>query len=92
MILFKGTLEMLEMHIMQRKRIHLKFGEDAHPTRKEVAGFLMVYHCLISGTPLDELVGHCSFQVSLGNLFFWGCVCELAKQVKLYMQRKMSND
>ena len=80
MILYKGTLEMLEMHIMQCKGIHLKFGEDAHPTRKDVAGFIHGYNCFVSRISL-ELVGHCSFQVSLGNLFFWGCVCELAKQV-----------
>jgi len=55
-ILYKGTLEILETHIMQRKGIHLKFGEDAHPTRKDVAGFLLVYHSFVSGTSLDELV------------------------------------
>ena len=51
MILFKGTLEMLEMDIQQREGVHLKFGEDAHPTRKDVADFPHGYNFFVSGTP-----------------------------------------
>ena len=51
MILSKGTLEMLEMHIQQRKGIHLKYGEDPHPARKDVADILHDYNFFVSGTP-----------------------------------------
>ena len=74
----KKFRESREIGMQQRNGIVLKLEVDAHATREDHVVDFFVCSCSVAGS-LSELVGHCSFHVSLFNLFFWGCVHELAK-------------
>jgi hypothetical protein len=79
----KKFRESREIGMQQRNGIVLKLEVDAHATREDQLIILIVCSCSVT-RQIYELVGHCSFQVSICNRF-WGCAHKLAKQIELFM-------